>query len=218
MDSNYSQNNTLDCKEEYWSGIIDKITSTFKDWTKISKWMKIWEDAYHMLIWSFTDKTSSKAEDDAVREWLIGMWLKQDTVSKMMDGLKANNCWYDMLCQAWNIKDRIIWNITGLGQKFTKMWDDVVGNAKSTSSFKDRSAKINSKQIIQQELIIDKENLRRIMQMQDDTLSSNIDMLVDMHVSLNKINDQMVKKSMKATRDLCNSQATWAQWSSCEFK
>ena len=87
------------------------------------------------------------------------------------------------------------------------MKDDVLRNAKSTNSFKSNSSKVDQEQVIQQELDIDKANLRNLFENQDDTLTSNIDALVDIHVNLKKTSEQMTTQSIKASQAICNSQA-----------
>ncbi|MDD2486842.1 MAG: hypothetical protein PHS92_00525 [Candidatus Gracilibacteria bacterium] len=206
-----------DCKQENGKKILDKLGELAKLGKSMSNGIKIWKQSFKLLFGGGS-KEYAETEKQLLQEHLKKQGLKEDTIAKMTGNLERFNSCADILCNINDIGSRIYSSITYVTKQFSDMKNGVVKNAKGTQSYKKNTAKIEAQEKIQEELTIDKENLRKIMEMQDSSLSATLDILVDTHLNLKKIGEQMTNESIKASQELCNIQAAGAQGTTCNFK
>ncbi len=94
----YSQIAVSECNQEKW-WFFEQITSAIGDIKLINKawedWIKKWQDAFALLLWSWPDWEEAKVEQKQLKKYLSDSWIpgeKQDIIMKNL--AETNSKWF----------------------------------------------------------------------------------------------------------------------------
>ncbi|MCK9272324.1 hypothetical protein M0P65_02145 [Candidatus Gracilibacteria bacterium] len=227
--SYYTGDKLVGCKQEYGSGIIDKLEGLFATGAKVNGGFDVWKNSWNLLIGNDAGKDKySEVEKKLLSKELGKQGISPNGADQMMKNLESINKCSDPACIAEETGRRITGTLSYFGDFFTELKNDLTDTkqdknfsmivngkkvkynpnpAKTTDEYIARLKKIETTSAIFNDIQTSYNTVKSEIDIQNTTLDSNIGNLVNLYYNLVDTNLQ-IKKNINVAEELCNCQAS----------
>lgn len=234
--SYYTGDGLIPCKTEYWSWLLNKLEGVFDIWKWVNGWFDTWKNAWNLLIWNDAWKQKyAEVEKNLLKKELGKQWISPNGASSMLKNLENTNaCKWNPACLAEETWRRITWTLSYFETFFDEVKSDLTNPknsnftmivnwkrakynqnpAKTTDEYIRRLKEINSTKDIFSEVQTSYNTVISQIDIENDTLDSNVWNLAELYYGLVKTNLK-IKDNINVAEELCNCQASWI-WN-CHF-
>lgn len=226
----YTGDKLVDCKTDYWSGITEKLEKVFDIWKWVNWWFDTWKNAWNLLIWNDAGKQKyDDVEKNLLKKELGKQWISPNGASSMLKSLENTNaCKWNPACLAEETWRRITGTLSYFWDFYNEVQNDLTtanyeknftmivngkkvkynpNPAKTTDEYIKRVKEIQSTTNIFKDVQTSYNTVKSQIDIENDTLDSNVWNLMDLYYSLVKTNLNL-KNNINVAEELCNCQAS----------